>query len=121
MYSRSDDLSIIKFSKELPPTGIGPEPREFASIAHSSESNKIYLFGGYSNSYFDDLWTFDLTDLHWAIIYPNSISPSNFYTAKRKGAAGFIKNKINEFCIFGGKAQGYVLNDMWYFNHDYMI
>ncbi|OMJ69087.1 hypothetical protein SteCoe_33288 [Stentor coeruleus] len=114
--ARSQSSSMDKFSKEIHETGIGPEPREYSSIAYSSLLNKIFIFGGFSKSYLDDLWTFDLTSLHWSIIYPNSISPT-----KRSTASGFISNQYDEFCIYGGKTKGYILNDMWCFNSQYRM
>lgn len=119
--AKSQGQSDIKYSKEIHESGIGPEPREYSSIAYSSILNKIFIFGGFSKSYLDDLWTFDLTSLHWSIIYPNSINPSNFYTAKRSRASGFISNQYHEFCIYGGKTKSYILNDMWCFNSQYRM
>lgn len=78
ILATSQDVIEVKYTKEIPITGIGPEPREYSAIAYSIYSNKIYIFGGFSKVYLDDLWTFDLYTLHWSIIYPNSISPSNF-------------------------------------------
>lgn len=120
ILARSEESSTY-YLTEIPETGIGPEPREYSTIAYSSFSNRIYVFGGFSKQYLDDLWIFDLFSLHWSIIYPNSISPSNFYIAKRSTASGFISNQYDEFCIYGGKTQEYVLNDMWCFNYIYRM
>ncbi|OMJ65139.1 hypothetical protein SteCoe_39120 [Stentor coeruleus] len=83
-----------KFMQEINPLGIGPTPRDSASIAYSSKSNLIFVFGGKSTIDLDDLWVFDLALLKWNIIYPNSQSPQS-----RTNAGGFYYNEKEEFCI----------------------
>ncbi|OMJ95501.1 hypothetical protein SteCoe_1098 [Stentor coeruleus] len=111
----------FKFTKDIISTGIGPTPRESASIAFSSKKNLFYIFGGKSENDLDDLWVFDLSSLHWNIIYPNSPSPRIVYIENRSKAGGFFYYEQDEFCIYGGTSEMLIFDDLWCFNTEYKI
>jgi hypothetical protein len=111
----------IKFTQEINPSGIGPTPRDSASIAYSPKTNFVYIFGGKSTVDLDDLWVFDLGSLLWNIIYPNSPSPRKIYIESRSNAGGFYYSEQDEFCIYGGSSALYVFNDLWCYSIKYKM
>ncbi|OMJ89840.1 hypothetical protein SteCoe_7922 [Stentor coeruleus] len=111
----------IEITQDIISGGIGPTPRESASIVFSSKNNLFYVFGGKSTIDLDDLWVYDLTLLHWNIIYPNSQSPRKIYLESRSNAGGFYYDEEDEFCIYGGISELYLLNDLWCFNVEYRM
>lgn len=113
--------AAIKFTQEINPEGIGPTPRDSASIAFSSKNNIFYVFGGKSKTELDDLWMFDMNFMQWKVIYPNSPSPRKKYLESRSKAGGFYYDEQDEFCIYGGNSEKFVFNDLWCFNTKYRM
>ncbi len=93
----------------LSPSGTAPSAR----FGHSAVviNNKMYLFGGFGSTYFNDTWVFD----------PNAgangswtqLSPTGALPPVRNGhSAVVISNKMYVFGGYGGSP----LNDVWVFD-----
>ena len=94
--------------ENIPITGTPPMPRQKSAFSLKSSQDILILFGGNDDSYYNDLWSFNLSSSYWNIIYPNSISPD-----PRSYSASFISKETSEFCIFGGKSSYKIYNDFW--------
>ena len=74
LYAYSKVVSGITVSK-IPSTGTPPHPFGYSSVAYDETLNRLITFGGYiaeTNEYISNLHSFNLTDLSWDIIYPES-------------------------------------------------
>jgi hypothetical protein len=55
-----------------------PNPTQFTSLAYHSESQSIYLYGGFQefSDYNDNLWHFDLSSSSWSFLsFSSDLNP----------------------------------------------
>ena len=102
----------------IPKTRSPPDARAEPIISYSSTSNKLVLFGGYSDDGFEnDIWTFSLTSFQWFSAYQlSTLSPGILYSDPRSSGAGFSSTLTSKFYIFAGVTTNGVLNDFWEFH-----
>ncbi|OMJ67662.1 hypothetical protein SteCoe_35105 [Stentor coeruleus] len=99
-------------SIDLFKNGVSPEPRTNPSISVDPIGKNLYLFGGRSKShYLNDLWSFDLENLVWNLIYAISQSPE-----PRSNSKSFFRSRTQEFCIYLGNSDESIFFDFWCFS-----
>lgn len=92
------------WSKVSPSSTAAPEARR----AHASATilGKMYVFGGYTNEFKNDLWVFDPITNEWTKLNPSgSLPPARGITT-----ASVVGNKMY---IIGGANQAGNLSDVW--------
>jgi hypothetical protein len=98
--------------KSIPETGTPPSFREFPGFTLNSSENKLYIYGGYSDSFTDDMWEFDLTTNRWSELYPtSSITPG-------ARSEPFILPLLNssKILLFGGQTKTGPVSDLWLYD-----
>eukprot|EP01080_Neovahlkampfia_damariscottae_P003116 gene3116-5286_t len=118
--SKLDDLYAINLqtyeSTKVSCAGISPSAR--SSHACQIYRNMMIIFGGErggSGGYLNDTFILNLDTLTWSEIKYNQKSTSNI-PSPRISTANFMFGQY--FCIFGGKDQKGVQNDLYTFNLD---
>ena len=108
-------LSIVEglSVKMIPETGNPPSSRDFPGLTIGGKSSKkLYVYGGYGDSFTDDMWEFDLLTSRWNELYPTSIltpgpRSQTFITTLRS------QDKILLFC---GNTKNGPVSDLWLYN-----
>jgi hypothetical protein len=108
-------ISIVEglSAKMIPETGNPPSSREFPALTIAgTSSKKLYVYGGYGDSFADDMWEFDLSTSRWNELYPTSIltpgpRSQTFITPLRS------QDKI---LLFGGNTKSGPVSDLWLYN-----
>lgn len=99
--------TVSNWIKLSPPTA--PTARLGHAMTYDPVSKKIVLFGGFSNTYLNDTWTFDGTT--WTKEHPAMAPPV------RTGAAMLFDKKTKRVVMFGGYNGGHsnsaFLQDTW--------
>ncbi|MFN3966459.1 MAG: kelch repeat-containing protein, partial [Endomicrobiia bacterium] len=104
------DLGVNSWTKKN--FSVEPSSRAYFSVCYSSETKRVYLFGGTNGSeYFNDLWYYDVENSSWNYVLVDS-SPS-----ARKGHKMAYNPKLKKIVMFGGWAPTSVLlSDLWVFD-----
>ena len=108
-----------------------PQAREGAALVGDGSGN-LYLFGGFTNTYKNDLWKYNIAANEWTWISgSNSDDDPGIYGTMGLNAAGNVPgsrtasnvwvDKQGNFWLFGGKGDDAAsnigeLNDLWYYN-----
>lgn len=99
--------------KMIPETGNPPSAREFPgfTIAGTS-SKKLYVYGGYGDSFTDDMWEFDLFTSRWHELYPTSVLTPG---ARSQTFIATLQSQDN-ILLFGGNTKSGPVSDLWLYN-----
>jgi hypothetical protein len=98
----------------VPKTGTPPPGRELSGFAHDSTYNKVYIYGGRSQIFHNDLWEFDLTTNTWEEIHPASIiGPGN-----RANTFITVLEDSRQIVLFGGNNDSGPISDVWVYDLD---
>lgn len=95
-------------------------PPEVLSYGHTATAvgNSMYLFGGFNDTYKNDVWIYDLAQDTWTKVTPH-YPLTNITSQQAAAPSPRIFNTIStygkSFFIFGGKFTS-ELNDNWEFN-----
>eukprot|EP01080_Neovahlkampfia_damariscottae_P005012 gene5012-8610_t len=103
------NLDTLKI-KEI--TTNGKEPHERLYHCSTLQNDKFYIFGGETENdiHLNDLHSFDLNTFEWTEIIPvTKLKPEG----RRYGS---MVSKDNMIYVFGGRHDGYRMNDLWSFN-----
>jgi hypothetical protein len=98
-------------SSHIPKTGTPPNQRELSGLAYDSSSNKIYIYGGRLESFFDDMWEFDLTSKSWTEIHSPGMNPG----ARSRPFMTMLENS-REILLFGGDTKNGPISDVWVYD-----
>lgn len=97
----------------IPETGNPPSQREFSGFAIAgTSSKKLYIYGGYSESFTKDMWEFDLTTSRWQELYPTSI----LTPGPRSQAFITTLQSQNKILLFGGNTESGPVSDLWLYD-----
>jgi hypothetical protein len=93
-------------------TGTAPAARRNASAIIDAAHNRMVVFGGFSSSYLNDIWAFDLASHTWTNLTPASgpapvarLTPASIYDAD-----------AHRMVTWSGQGQGAFFNDVWAFD-----
>ncbi len=92
---------------QFTPTGGPPAARSDSSAVWDSTNQKMYIFGGYTGSYQNDLWSYTPTTNTWVQLTPTGGPP-----AARMYHSAVWDSTNQKMYIFGGST-GSVQNDLW--------
>jgi N-acetylneuraminic acid mutarotase len=94
------------WSKITPPDPAFPLPQARRAHTSAAISGKMYVFGGYTNEFKNDLWSFDPSQNKWTKLNPTGALPP----ARALSTASVVGDKMY---IIGGTNQAGNLNDVW--------
>jgi len=94
--------------------GTAPAARRNASAILDSAHNRMVIFGGFSSTYLNDIWTFDLTSNSWTNLTP----ASGAMPAPRLTPASIYDAGAHRMVTWSGQGQGVFFNDVWAFDLD---
>lgn len=94
---------------QLGPNATGPRPRLSSYAVTDANSQRLVLFGGWGNEYFDDTWTLalDQDPPQWIPHLP-AVHPS----ARLEHATAYDATR-DRMLLFGGKDAYQFFNDVW--------
>lgn len=101
--------------KLVPETGNPPIARELPGIAHDPIDNKLYIYGGLSDSKLSDMWEFNLETNTWTELHvvselrPGPRSESFLLRLKDK----------RKLLLFGGITSYGPVSDLWTYDIEY--
>jgi uncharacterized protein (TIGR02145 family) len=112
-------------SGELGVPSINNRPAGRLQAVSFAQNNYLWLFGGYTNYYINDLWRYNITTGEWtwmggevnggdlgAYLEQGPSSLPN-YPSNKEGAQGCVSDN-GKFWLFGGTGSvGGVMNDLW--------
>ena len=99
--------------RTLPTANPTPFPRSGASVVFVKRTREVFLFGGYTNVYFDELWKYSIDSNAWTQI--QKVNPLVWPVA-RSGHCLEITSS-GEIVMFGGySSSNQYLSDVWLFN-----
>jgi len=61
--------------KELQVSGVRPPPMSYSTLVYDVKRQKIYSYGGYTTTYSDELWQFDLSTKTWSPLESTGTKP----------------------------------------------
>ncbi|OMJ92719.1 hypothetical protein SteCoe_4466 [Stentor coeruleus] len=99
----------------IPSSKIGPSPSFLPAIAGNSEKTILFVHEGDGQIDQNQLWELDLKTYKWSILPSFSDLPGTFYIEFRYNHTGFYRQNNQEFCIYGGRNQNKIFNDIWCF------
>jgi len=112
-------------TRGVPSPTNAPGERGFGVLTWTDNSGNLWLFGGYSTGYLNDLWKYDIASNLWTWISGDSIvnptasfgtqgvpSASNKPPALCEDACTWI-DKNNSLWLFGGYNAGLGYSDVW--------
>lgn len=104
---------------KVPLSGDPPSSRQLLRAAYVPGKNSLVLFSGQGeyNTYYDDLWYFDLGNLEWK----SRKSVSLDVPSPRMNYGMFADWDSGSAHIFGGEAELGFLNDLWTFDAGQLI
>ena len=97
-----------------PASGSAPAARRNASAILDSAHNRMVIFGGFSSTYLNDIWAFDLSSNTWTNLTPASGS----MPAPRLTPASIYDANAHRMVTWSGQGQGTFFNDVWAFDLD---
>lgn len=101
--------------KLTPETGNPPKARKLAAMTHDSIDQKLYIFGGVSDSKLNDMWEFDLETKLWAELHV----VSELRPGPRSGSYLLrLRDKPN-ILLFGGDTPYGPISDLWVYDIEY--
>ncbi|OMJ84764.1 hypothetical protein SteCoe_14090 [Stentor coeruleus] len=100
----------------IPSSKIGPGPSFYPVIAGNIEKNKLFIHGGTGQIDQNQLWELNLNTYMWSILHSFSDLPEIRYDHM-----GFFRPNNEEFCVYGGRNQNKVFNDIWCFETKRLI
>ena len=111
------DLATLTFT-QVTTTGVGPEPRSHATLAHDDARDRLIVFGGNTSTSgltitgTDDTWALDLETGAWSPVVTETTPPPPRYAQ-----AGASDGQTAMY-VFGGSPSfnGPFLNDVWGFD-----
>lgn len=87
-----------------------PDYLQRHSMVYNSLNHKIYLFGGDAATFYNDLYTYDVTSNTWTKLSPSGTRPAP------RSRAGFAYDTLNNvFLVYGG-SNGTLFNDVWIYD-----
>ena len=95
-------------------TGTAPAGRRNASAILDVSHNRMVVFGGFSSTYLNDVWAFDLGSNTWTNLTPASGSAP----APRLTPASIYDPDGHRMVTWSGQGQGAFFNDVWAFDLD---
>ena len=96
-----------------PGAGAAPAARRNASAILDPVDHRMVIFGGWSNTYLNDIWAFDLDTNTWANLTPAAGPPA---PAPRLTPASVYDPANHRMITWSGQGQGAFFNDVWAFN-----
>jgi hypothetical protein len=106
------DASAQTWDELTPGAGSAPAGRRNASAIHDPVDNRMVIFGGFSNTFLNDIWAFDLDTETWEDLTPVSgpmptprLTPASIYDANN-----------HRMITWSGQGQGAFFNDVWAFD-----
>jgi hypothetical protein len=91
-----------------------PAARRNASAILDSAHNRMVIFGGFSSTYLNDIWAFDLASYTWTNLTP----ASGAAPAPRLTPASIYDPDGHRMVTWSGQGQGAFFNDAWAFDLD---
>jgi hypothetical protein len=98
----------------LPITGTPPPSRELAGLVYDSKAHKVYIYGGRSESIYDDMWEFDLNARLWIEMH----SPATMSPGARANQFMTILDESRQVLLFGGDTGSGPISDVWLYDLD---
>jgi len=94
----------------LPTDDIAPSGRVDGTIAYDPATRQIYLFGGQSGDFQNDLWVYALDQKRWSQVRVSGTLPP-----ARLGHTLLWDAKRNRLVMFGGQSRSF-FSDVWAFD-----
>jgi hypothetical protein len=98
-------------SSYIPSTGTPPDQRELSGLVYDSSSQKVYIYGGRSNSFYSDMWEFDLTSKTWTEMHSPGMNPG----ARSRPFMTMLEDS-REILLFGGDTNSGPISDVWLYD-----
>lgn len=96
----------------IPESGTPPSYREFPGFTINSSNNKLYVYGGYSEIFTDDMWEFDLSTNRWNELHTTSVITPG---ARSDSFLVPLKNQA-KILLFGGQTKSGPTSDLWLYD-----
>jgi hypothetical protein len=96
----------------IPETGTPPSARIHPALALDSKSQKLYTYGGRSDTILGDMWEFDLNSKLWSEIHPGSV----LTPGSRSNAFMTALEDQKKLVLFGGELASGPTSDIWLFD-----
>ena len=107
----SFDLNSERWSQITPSAGTAPAPRFAPVSVYDPERHQMIMWSGQGTAFFNDVWTFDLTDETWTEFDPPDPKPNIRY-----GAASISDPASRSLVTFAGFTNEGRFNDTWRFD-----
>ncbi len=86
----------------------GPAARYLHQVAIDTTLNRMFLFGGWTTTYSNETWSYDLAGNTWTLLAPTGGPP-----AARQAHGLVYDSSWNRLVAFGGVSAAGRLNDVW--------
>jgi len=93
-----------------------PKPRTDAQMVYDRWKNRLLIYGGWNKEedvFTNDTWAYLFHRNKWKRLSPKS---KRFYPPSRRHFGATLDSKNRYWVIFGGKAEGGPVNDIWAFD-----
>lgn len=98
--------------KQLEPIGVGPSPRNNASMVYDPIAHRLVIFGGRSSKGdLNDLWTLDLNAMIWSQLQFTNPTPE-----PRSTHNAVYDPTTHQLLIWSGRLGNVFYNDVWAFD-----
>jgi hypothetical protein len=106
------DVAAQSWIELTPPSGPAPAARRNASAILDAAHNRMVIFGGFSSTYLNDIWGFNLSSHTWTNLTP----ASGPVPAPRLTPASVYDPDGHRMVTWSGQGQGVFFNDVWAFD-----
>lgn len=110
------DLSSNTWEELTPAAGDAPAPRFTANGIYDAANHRMLIWSGQGASFFNDVWTFDLTSNAWSQFTPPDPKPNIRY-----GTAAIFDPHARDLVTFAGFTDQGRFDDTWRFDIDAAI
>ena len=106
------DAAAQSWTELTPVSGPAPTARRLSSAILDPVENRIVIFGGFTTTFVNDIWAFDLDTNTWENLTPVSGSAP----AARLTPASVYDPYGHQMITWSGQGPGTFFNDVWAFN-----
>jgi hypothetical protein len=107
------DAEAQTWNELTPLAGPAPAARRNASAILDPVDNRMVIFGGFTTSFANDIWAFDLDTNTWENLTPAAGPPA---PAPRLTPASVYDPYGHQMITWSGQGSGTFFNDVWSFN-----
>lgn len=111
--STAADAAAQSWLNLTPAAGPAPAARRNASAVFDPQENRMVIFGGFTNTFVNDVWAFDLDTEAWTNVTPAAGPPA---PAPRLFPASVYDPFGHQMITWSGQASGVFFNDVWSFD-----